>query len=304
MELKYRYELDVVSSGAPVVVHVSQYSDDFTLQFDMYASTGQLTIPESSLVQIRGTKKDGNGYSASGTVVINSDYVVTATFAGDKQMTAVAGQNDFEVVFSYNGKDLYSTNFILDVEKTALDKGTITSESAIKEIKSAEKFYNMAKENAESAEASKNASASWATDASTSAASAKASAETAKSFGEDLKDRIDSVGFTEDPVTVTATYGGVTASCDFIKISGTNLVFARFSVSNATPTDVKTGLTNFIPSQFRPKKLMHSSVNVTTSGAKMAGAGKLLYNTDGSLTIYVPTANVVSNINDLFLYYL
>ena len=129
MAITITRDLNVVSVGVPPVIHLSQYDSDFTLVFNLYASTGAFTMPTGTTAEIRGTKRDGNGYDAAATV---SGSTVTVT--GDEQMTAGAGQNVFEIATYYNNKRLNTINFILDVERAALDADTITSESVLREL--------------------------------------------------------------------------------------------------------------------------------------------------------------------------
>lgn len=129
MAITITRDLNVVSVGVPPVIHLSQYDSNFTLVFNLYASTGEFTMPTGTTAEIRGTKRDGNGYDAAATV---SGSTVTVT--GDEQMTAVAGQNVFEIATYYNNKRLNTINFILDVERAALDADTITSESVLREL--------------------------------------------------------------------------------------------------------------------------------------------------------------------------
>lgn len=129
MAITITRDLNVVSVGVPPVIHLSQYDSDFTLVFNLCASTGAFTMPTGTTAEIRGTKRDGNGYDAAASV---SGSTVTVT--GDEQMTAIAGQNMFEIATYYNNKRLNTINFILDVERAALDADTITSESVLREL--------------------------------------------------------------------------------------------------------------------------------------------------------------------------
>lgn len=121
--------IDVVSRGVMPVIHLSQYDSDFTLVFNIYASEGTFSMPSGTTAEIRGTKTDGNGYDAAGTVS-----GTTVTITGDEQMTAVAGNNIFEIALYYNSKRLNTINFVLAVERAALDADTITSESVLREL--------------------------------------------------------------------------------------------------------------------------------------------------------------------------
>lgn len=118
-------------ASVPVVVHVSQYDDDFSLVFNLFSSVGTFNLESGTTAEIRGTKTDGKGYSASASVNISSK---TVTVTGNQQMTAVKGRNIFELTLKKSNKELNTVNFILDVEPAALDRNTIQSESQIMEL--------------------------------------------------------------------------------------------------------------------------------------------------------------------------
>ena len=125
----YTNLLDVTPGSYPVRINLSQYDSDFTLVFQLFTSTGELTVSPNATASIRGTKKDGNGYSEAATISGNA-----VTVTGDVQMTACAGENIFELVVTLDDKELCTANFILDVERAALDKDTIRSDSKIREL--------------------------------------------------------------------------------------------------------------------------------------------------------------------------
>lgn len=132
------YELDMVPGGIPLSIHLSQYDSDVTLIFQLYASQGVLAIPANNVTaEIRGTKRDGNGYSAEATFAYADD-IPTVTVQVTKQMTAIAGKNNFELVLTAasggSEYDLPSANFYLDIERAALDYDTLESRSEIMEI--------------------------------------------------------------------------------------------------------------------------------------------------------------------------
>ena len=131
MAITKTYQLDMAPGGVPVVVHVSQYDDDFTLVFNLYASSGTFTVESGTAAKIRGTKKDGKGYSVNAAMDVTNKKV---TVTGDQQMTAVAGKNNFELTLIKGEKELNTANFVLDVERAALDRDTISSESKIMEL--------------------------------------------------------------------------------------------------------------------------------------------------------------------------
>lgn len=129
MAVTYQTRINVIPGDYPPVINLNQYDSDFSIRFNVYASTGTLVLESGSAVSIRGTKTDGNGYSAAATL---DGYIVTVT--GDVQMTAVPGDNLFELVFTKDDKELSSANFIIHVERAALDKDTIVSQSKIREL--------------------------------------------------------------------------------------------------------------------------------------------------------------------------
>ena len=136
--LTRNYDLDMVPGGIPLSIHLSQYDSDVTLVFQLYASQGTLNIPMTGVTaQIRGTKRDGNGISAD-AVFAYADSIPTVTVQMTKQMTAISGRNTFELVLTVTSGsteyDLPSANFILDIERAALDYDTLESKSEIKEI--------------------------------------------------------------------------------------------------------------------------------------------------------------------------
>ena len=123
------YDLDVVPGAVPVVVPLKQYSDDVILVFNVFSRFGVLDLGTGVTVAIRGTKPDGNGISIN--VSLNGNAV---TVQVDKQMVAAAGKALYELVFSRNGKEFITASFILYVQRAALDKDTLKSESKIKEL--------------------------------------------------------------------------------------------------------------------------------------------------------------------------
>jgi len=123
--------LNMAPGGVPPVIHVSQYDSDFTITFTLFSLFGGFTIESGTAAQIRGTKSSGTGYSADAAINISAK---TVTVTGDAQMTAAAGQNVFEIVLKKNNKEISSKNFILHVERAALDADTITDESVLREL--------------------------------------------------------------------------------------------------------------------------------------------------------------------------
>lgn len=127
--ITYRNRLDVTPGGVPLVIYLSQYDSDFTLEFELYSSNGTFTIESGTTVTVRGTKRDGNGYSVDATLASG-----VVTIEGDQQITAAAGDGFYEITLWKNNKELSTANFIIRVERAALDKDTLPSESVIREL--------------------------------------------------------------------------------------------------------------------------------------------------------------------------
>lgn len=141
--------LDMRPGAVPKIIHLSQYDSDFTLVFRLHASFGVLNIESGTTAEIRGTKKSGTGYSAAATLNVSNG---TVTVTGDAQMTAVAGQNIYEIVLTKNNKVLGSANFILLVERAALDADTITDETVLRNLEAIVEGADTATQAAEDAE--------------------------------------------------------------------------------------------------------------------------------------------------------
>lgn len=190
--------LNIYAAGIPQIISLSQYDDDFQLVFTLYTSEGEFTIPSGTTAEVMGTKVDGNGYSASASI---SGSTVTVT--GNKQMTACAGRNVYEIVLTKSGKRLATVNFILKVERAALDADTIQSETVLKElnaiIDSAETSTQAAAEAAASAAAAAESARTLTIDQTLTqngqAADAKAVGDEISDLKEDLEKKS---GLTEE----------------------------------------------------------------------------------------------------------
>jgi lysophospholipase L1-like esterase len=143
-------QLDMTPGAIPVVIHRSQYDSDFSIVFTLFARTGNFTIASGTTAKVRGTKKSGTGYSADATIDVSAK---TVTVTGDQQMTVASGQNVFEIVLLSGTKELCSANFILDVERAALDMDTITDDTVARELDNLDQFVTEAEAAADRAEA-------------------------------------------------------------------------------------------------------------------------------------------------------
>ena len=125
----HEFSLDMIPGGSLVSVRVNQYDEDFNLKINLFSRNGNFSVLSGTTALIRGTKPDGNAFSAecsvNGTIV---------TVVGDQQITAAAGRAIFELSLRRNGKELNTANFIIDIEQAAMDKDTVASKSVVREL--------------------------------------------------------------------------------------------------------------------------------------------------------------------------
>ncbi len=136
------YDLNLSPGGVPLIIPISQYdAASRILVFNLYSSDGVVSLASGAVAEVRGTKPDGNGFSYAATL---SGTTVTVTVT--EQMAAAAGRVICEIVL-YKGtpptnetpassdyKQLATANFILAVERAALDKDTLPSTSEIRQL--------------------------------------------------------------------------------------------------------------------------------------------------------------------------
>lgn len=145
MSITLYAKLDMTPGAVPTVVHRSQYDSDFTLVFSLYTRTGDFVIASGTTARMRGTKTTGTGYSVPVTLDVSAK---TVTVTGDQQMTAAAGSNIFEIVLYQGDLEICSSNFILQVERAAMDADTITDETVVPELEHLEEYTQQAAEQA------------------------------------------------------------------------------------------------------------------------------------------------------------
>ena len=136
------YELSITPGGIPLVINVSQYdANSRTLVFNLKEADGVVNLPSGVHAAVRGTKPDGNGFDNDASISGS-----TVTVAVTEQMTAIAGRVFCEI-YLYKGtaatteqaassdyQQLATANFILRVERAALDKDTLVSGSTIRQL--------------------------------------------------------------------------------------------------------------------------------------------------------------------------
>lgn len=127
------YNLNLIPSGVPLVVHASQYDKTSrTLEFTLYKGDELFSIPSGSTVEIMGTKLDNTGYVYSCTF---SGSVVSVEI--QEQMTVLAGKYQAEIRIYNDGDILGSANFVFDIERAGLSDDTIISDTDLPLIEEA-----------------------------------------------------------------------------------------------------------------------------------------------------------------------
>lgn len=165
--IEQTYFLDMIpGESTPPVVHVSQFDvKSRTLTFNLMKG-GVAYVPDAGMsVTLDGMKPDNTVFSYPMTVDGSSVSIDVLT-----QMTVVSGHVRCEVSVSNQTGKIGSANFILAVEESPIDSGSI-SES---DIPIFEDLKNQAQQAAASAEQSASDAEDFATDAETAASSVSA----------------------------------------------------------------------------------------------------------------------------------
>lgn len=192
-----------------IVVNCSQYDSLFrVIQFNLFNGNAVYSIPEGSVVTIRGTKKDNTGFE------YECDYSNNVvTFPLQQQITIFPGKVPAELRITSNGEIIGSWNFLFLVEESPLTNDTIISEtqlplleSALQAASEAENYKNLAQASADNAsESEQNASESeanaltYSQNAQTSANSVSQSEANALTYSQNASESAsEAQGFAQD----------------------------------------------------------------------------------------------------------
>lgn len=115
--------LNLVPRGVNPVAYASQFDEqNNALIFKLYNDSSPYTVLGGTSILVDGTKPDGTGFQYAAASYTGNTVYVNVT----KQMCAVAGDVTCELRLTRNGETANSLNWILRVEPTALDDGTIS----------------------------------------------------------------------------------------------------------------------------------------------------------------------------------
>lgn len=161
--------LNLISSGVPPVIHVSQYDNQVNaLTFKIFNGNTPYTIPNNAAVLINGVKPDKNVFSFAAASYSGNTVICNV----EQQMTACAGPTVCELRIRTASEIIGTCNFVLMVEEAPLHDDSVISETMIPLI---EQAVDIAANLAEYIQATLDASRD-AVDAAESAALSAASA--------------------------------------------------------------------------------------------------------------------------------
>ena len=181
--------IDVTPGGEPKVIHISQYdAGSRTITLELFSNDGDFTIPSGATAEVNGTKPDGNGFAYACTIEDNA-----VTFTVTEQMAAVAGRVPCKIAIEKNNEKLLTERFILMVDRAALDKDTLPSESEIRQLVEIEDRADEIIAAAASVNAGVQAVTDAATRAETAASNAATASATASSAAESASGDLESV---------------------------------------------------------------------------------------------------------------
>lgn len=220
--------LNMIPHGVQPVVYASQFDEQTgAIIFKLYNDATPYTIPSGTSILVNGTKPDGTGFSYSAAGYTGN----TVTVNVYKQMAAVAGDVRCELRLTRSSQTVGTLNFILRVEPTALDDGTI-SETVLPLIERAAEIAAEIDEYAETvateaanASASASAAAASAASASTDAANVAAqynALETVKTNANAAAAAANAAADVIDDLTAAATTltPGSSATASFNRSTG------------------------------------------------------------------------------------
>lgn len=126
--------LNLIPSGVPPVVHVSQYDNQINaLTLKIFNGTTPYTIPTNAAVLINGVKPDKNVFSFAAASYSGSTVICNI----EQQMTACAGPTVCELRIRTASEIIGTCNFVLQVEEAPLHDDSVISETMIPLIEQA-----------------------------------------------------------------------------------------------------------------------------------------------------------------------
>ena len=110
----HELDVDMVPGGHRQTLNLNQGDSDFGILIHLYNSGGAFTIEGGTTARLCGKRPDGGRIEKVATLT-GKDVVA----AGGTDITSVCGKGVLEVRLTHGGKDLYSQNIPMLIEKTA-----------------------------------------------------------------------------------------------------------------------------------------------------------------------------------------
>lgn len=225
--------LNLISSGVPPVIHVSQYDNQINaLTLKIYNGTATYTIPTNAAVLINGVKPDKNVFSFAAASYTGNTVICNV----EQQMTACAGPTVCELRIRTASEIIGTCNFVLMVEEAPLHDDSVISETMIPLI---EQAVDIAANLAEYIQTTLDASR----DAVDAAEAAALSAGEASVYNSNVEQMYDSL---EDVKTAanTAAQAANTAAATLNNLSATATTLAAGASATASYNS-STGVMTF-----------------------------------------------------------
>lgn len=226
-------KLNLIPGGVLPVVYASQYDNQVNaLIFELYNGATPYTVPSGTAILINGTKPDKTGFSYSAASITGNVAVCNVT----QQMAAVDGDVLCELRLRTATQIIGSINFILRVERSALNDDSVLSDTDIPLIEQAidiaanlADYIDTAVESAETATSAAATATAAATRSETintnvegiygNLTTATAAANAAAQAANDAADDIDNISATANTLpagsSATASYNASTQVITF-----------------------------------------------------------------------------------------
>lgn len=226
-------KLNLIPGGVLPVVYASQYDNQVNaLIFELYNGATPYTVPSGTAILINGIKPDKTGFSYSAASITGNVAVCNVT----QQMAAVDGDVLCELRLRTATQIIGSINFILRVERSALNDDSVLSDTDIPLIEQAidiaanlADYIDTAVESAETATSAAATATAAATRSETintnvegiygNLTTATAAANAAAQAANDAADDIDNISATANTLpagsSATASYNASTQVITF-----------------------------------------------------------------------------------------
>lgn len=116
----HELDVDMCAGGHVPLLRLNQGDTDFGILIHLYNSSGIFEIGSGATAKLVGTKPDGSAYEQAAT--LSGTNVIVA---GTSALTDASGKGELEVCLTRAGKNVFSQNIPLRVEREA-DGGQLT----------------------------------------------------------------------------------------------------------------------------------------------------------------------------------